>query len=467
MKACKYIIPSLIAIICFGCSTGDDIESPVEPVVTPEEPTTSNVYFDNNRWIYAAMNEHYLWRQDLPDSVACDYDTTPADLFKSLLSDKDRFSYILDNPYYSPEQRNRGGLSYQTYEDGAGNRAELVLYVTDSGLSRGGLKRGDWIKIVSEEPTALTYRRVRLGTDNKFEYIPGDIRLALSDQMKGSTVLLDTIYRNRTGYLCYTEYDEIEDLEGPLRKFQAAGIENLILDLRYNPGGYVRTCRYLCNSIAPAEAYGDIFQVTRYNDLISKQNKLETGREELISRYLTPGMTDLEMEGHEVIPLNLRRLYVITSRHTASASEATIVCLRPYMEVVIVGETTVGKGVGSYTVYNRNYKYAIQPITMRYYNKNGETVTDEGLTPDVYAADGYSTSKKRIGELDEPLLQTTMSLIDMSMLETSTESTDDTTVRKRAADEGMPGLNPVGAPSNIEHFAKRGSGYDEGVRYAY
>ncbi len=81
------------------------------------------------------------------------------------------------------------------------------------------------------------------------------------------------------------------------------------------------------------------------------------------------------------------------------------------MDVIIFGETSVGKGVGSWTIYDSKYKYALQPITMRYYNSLDETTPDEGITPDYYIPDGYSTSKKEIGNTDELLLSTAINII--------------------------------------------------------
>ncbi len=81
------------------------------------------------------------------------------------------------------------------------------------------------------------------------------------------------------------------------------------------------------------------------------------------------------------------------------------------MEVVTIGETTVGKGVGSWNISSPKYQYSIQPITMRYYNANNESTPDEGLAPDYFIPDGFTVSKREIGDTSETLLNTTLSLI--------------------------------------------------------
>lgn len=109
--------------------------------------------------------------------------------------------------------------------------------------------------------------------------------------------------------------------------------------------------------------------------------------------------------------MNLNRVFVLTSKNSASASEAAIIGMRPFMDVIIIGEQTYGKGVGSWTIRDNRYKYQLQPITMRYYNALMETTPDDGLPVDYYIPDGYSTSKKELGDTSEPLLATALNLI--------------------------------------------------------
>ena len=415
MKILRIFILGFIATLCYSCSTEEDIFSSAE---TSVDNTNGNVYFTHNQWIYSQMNKHYLWRTDLPDSLSCNYDQVPNEFFKGLLSDKDRFSYMFTNPAYNPENSTKLGFSYQAYRDIQNNTALLVLYVSDKRVASSGIRRGDWLSVVSFDTNTLCYSKVSVD-DGVFVYDKKINTLSISVPTERSTVLFDSIYSNNIGYMCYTEFDEIADLIPVMAKFKEHHIQNLILDLRYNPGGYVKTCKYLANCIVPETAYGNIFQITKYNDVIAKENIFETGHPELYNNFGFPVTESDHFKGeYPIIPLNLSKLYVLTSSHTASASEAMILCLRPYMEVVQLGETTVGKGVGSYTISSKNYKYAIQPITMQYYNRNKDTVPTEGLTPDYYIPDGYKISKKNIGDIDEPLLKAALSIIRTSVLST-------------------------------------------------
>lgn len=391
-----------------GCSSEDNILN--EPTTTIEYK-----YLAHNQWIYAQMNRDYLWRDDLPDSLDCDYGLTPPDFFKTLLSPKDRFSYLISNPEYSPVKSYNYGFAYQMYSDKNGNNAIQILYTISQEARIRRIKRGDFYRIINRQPKSIRLAKVSLNENGIFvkDNSP-EIVLLNNDISSNSTVIVDSVYYcgNKTvGYLCYTEYDKISELYAPLKKFSDHKISDLILDLRYNPGGYVSTCHYLCNCIVPEEGYTKIFQQCSYNDVLSEYYKTITGDERTYTYFEDLTKLTGNTLGTPMIPLKLSRIYILTSSHTASASEATIVCLHPYMEVTIIGETTVGKGVGSWTISNREYKYALQPITMRYYNAQGESTPDTGLKPDYYIPDGYLTRKKDLGDINEPLLHQALQLI--------------------------------------------------------
>lgn len=430
-----------IAGVAYSCSTEEDIPSSAEPV--GEDPT-DNVFFAHNQWIYSEMNRHYLWREDLPDSMACNYDQMPNEFYKSLLSVKDRFSYMISNPNYSPEPSANLGFAYQNYRDNRNQTASQVLYVNSPEAAAAGIRRGDWLSITQVDATTCSFSHVTL-CDGVFTYTDEITTMALPGLMPKNTVLLDSIYPGGIGYLCYTEYDDTADLVPALTRFKAQGIRHLILDLRYNPGGYVSTCKWLSSCIAPEAAYGEVFQIQVFNNIISEENVQKTGHPENIEYFSRPLPDTVQIIGDQrIIPLNLPRLYVLTSAHTASASEANILSLRPFMEVVLIGENTVGKGVGSYTLLDKRYKYALQPITFQYYNKNWETIPLDGLAPDCYIPDGYSTPIRELGDTEEPLLKAALTLINTSMPPAQ--------AARLSRSENEYHLTPIGEPSYVTEF---------------
>lgn len=435
----------LVLSLVVGCSS-EDIIFDDEPITTIEY-----TYLEHNQWIYAQMNHNYLWRGDMPDSLDCNYGLSPQEFFKHLLSPKDRFSYMTNNPSYSPPNAYNYGIAYQMYSDIKGNHAMQILYTTSEKAKSFGIKRGDFFQVINQQPYAITLAKVLLDGNGTFvKDVSPEIELSSETSISNPTVIVDSVYcidNKKIGYLCYTEYDEVLDLYIPLKKFLDNRISDLILDLRYNPGGYVSTCRFLCNCIVPENAYQQIFQQCSYNDILSKYYEKKTGKERTYTYFVDlTKMPNIQL-GIQMVPLNLSQIYILTSQHTASASEATIVCLRPYMDVTIIGDTTVGKGVGSWGISNREYKYALHPITMRYYNEQGESTPDEGLSPDYFVPDGYSTRKTDLGNIEEPLLHQALQLICPNMFPIMR-------TRENIQTEEYD-LTPIGDPSYITEYNQK------------
>lgn len=403
LKSSIFVIGSFLV---FNSCSSDDVLSLDEQ----HKPGVFGAYDEECRWVYAQMNHDYLWRKDMPDSLACDYTTDPVTFFKSLLSSKDKFSYCTRNSsYVGTSDFIKYGFEYQEYTDGNTNFAQ-VLYVTSPRLKERGLKRGDFVQLYDD--------KIILGVLGNNGFEPSDTIESSSLFEQTSTVYLDSIYqieRKKVGYICYLQFDDKKDLANVLKHFYEEQIDELVLDLRYNPGGLVSTCKYLSNSIVSENGYGEIFQQCTYNDILSREYFEATGSEKTINSFLTPN-NGKGLPGSELYGLNLKRLIVLTSKYSASASEALIIGLKPFMSVVVIGEQTYGKGVGSWTIKNNKYKYQLQPITMQYYNAEMETVTTDGIPVDYYVPDGYSTTKRSLGDVEEPLLKTALDLIKMEEL---------------------------------------------------
>lgn len=428
-----------------GCTSDDTISSEVQPI-----PSPAGAFEDDCKWIYSKMNHDYLWREDLPDSLDCDYGTDPVTFYKSLLSPKDRFSYCENNTLYVPSQANRAlGYAYQGYVNGNGISFRQVLYITCPELSRKGLRRGDLV-IHSDHPNKIT--RISFDASNAIHVM--DTIEASSIFGPTRTVYLDSIYNiknHKVGYLCYLEFSEINELIPVFKRFYDAQVDEMILDLRYNPGGYVSTCKYLSNSLINEKGYNEIFQQCTYNDVLTREYEKATGSGITINSFTTPN-NGVGVLGNPMYGLNLKRLYVLTSKHSASASEAAIISMRPFMDVIIIGEQTYGKGVGSWTIRDNRFKYQLQPITMRYYNALMETVPGDGLTVDYDVPDGYQTRKSELGDVDEPLLAKAIELItgEQDVFAKNALTKKDNFISSRT--EEMDNITEVGEPSFVLKF---------------
>lgn len=176
------------------------------------------------------------------------------------------------------------------------------------------------------------------------------------------------------GYMASESFDSSaqEVLEYQIQQFIDAGITELILDLRYNVGGEVQQSRYLSSSIV-GRAYDDqVFFKAEFNDGKREEWKFLSGPSESDKLGKAPAM-------------NLKRLWVIMSENTASASELVIAGLRGVdFPVTLIGSQSEGKNVGmvvTQEVYNgRRFEFA--PITYRGLNAKNEYGPMDGFEPD-------------------------------------------------------------------------------------
>jgi hypothetical protein len=110
----------------------------------------------------------------------------------------------------------------------------------------------------------------------------------------------------------------------------------------------------------------------------------------------------------------LNRVFVLTAGNTASASELVINNLKPFMEVILIGENTYGKNVGSFTITdpNKRWDYGLQPITFLTTNAIGESNygTASGFTPNYLLADNV-LPYKTLGNPAETYFSKALSII--------------------------------------------------------
>lgn len=199
------------------------------------------------------------------------------------------------------------------------------------------------------------------------------------------SVSVDTVFickEHRIGYFRYDGFEAEADITDIIFRLKVQDISDLIIDLRNNPGGLVKTAVHLASFIS-RNTLGKQFCRLRYNKNISEKMLQETG-----SRYSYYYF--LDDFNHTNCNLNLTRIFFIVNYYSASSSELIINCLKPYIEVVTIGETTRGKDVGMYCISNPEYKYALEPITFRSYNALGDSVPKTGIIPDILVRNDLS-----------------------------------------------------------------------------
>jgi C-terminal processing protease CtpA/Prc len=213
---------------------------------------------------------------------------------------------------------------------------------------------------------------------------------------------------HKIGYIMYTQFSDNyqESIDNAMQYFVDNEITDLVVDLRYNPGGYGFVAQHFCSSVAPIDVVNaeEILYTNQYNKSYTayfEQNDIN-----YIQKYFSKDVP---------VKMGLDKIHVLTGRGTASASELFIVGLGPYMDLTTIGETTYGKYTGSWTIrpedvmrnssdYKDFEKWGVQPITSRYANSLGVTDFKDGILPDIEVYDELFEAVP-LGQKEEPLLK--------------------------------------------------------------
>ncbi len=208
-------------------------------------------------------------------------------------------------------------------------------------------------------------------------------------------VYLDTIYNinsKKAGYLIFNSFlgdttEMYNEFERVFNNFAKQNVTDVIIDLRYNGGGYVSAQEKLANYLAPSSANGGSMMTQQYNNKLSQYNRTTKFR--------------------KIGALNMDHVFFIVSKGTASASELLINNLKPYMNVKLIGPShTYGKPVGFFPFSVGDWY--IFPVSFRTVNKNGEGNYYNGLEVNNQVIDGLD---KDWGDIKEASLASTLKYI--------------------------------------------------------
>ena len=443
MKIYKLILFTLLFGGIFTSCSNDADDAIDKPIVDGRDLTVEN-------FIYRGLNEIYLYKADVPELANDFFPTpteqndfldnfaTPEDLFyDGLLAPQDNFSFLVDDYVYLENLfsgiSTTNGISYGLvrYCESCTDIFAYVRYVLPGTSAEAqGIKRGDIFNTIDgQQLTDSNYSdllapetyTIDLATLNGSSVTPTGVTVTLTKQEYTTNPVLVSktldVDGKKVGYLFYTSFTSDFDpqLNAAFGEFKAAGVTELVLDLRYNGGGSVRTATDLASMITGQFA-GEIFTKEQWNAEYQAYFESTTAlKERLINKF----NTNLK-SGELINSLNLGRVFILTTSRSASASELVINGLDPYIDVVQIGETTTGKFQASVTLYdspnfgrlnaNPNHTYAIQPLVLKSTNSVGVSDYINGLTPDFKIKEDFE-NLGMLGEPNEPFLKVAIDVI--------------------------------------------------------
>jgi C-terminal processing protease CtpA/Prc len=452
-------------LIATSCKKKSDVSIDGTTQLTPKSGTKLELLKDS---VYLYTKEVYLWNNVItpyaqfnPRGYGGSTEMQAAENVMNgvrALQPLDRYSFIATQEesegLQTGEDRDFGFFISSAYTDKAQPYDSVGWFVSyvynNSTAGRSGVQRGWQITAINGTQINGSNASVNLlndvffgaGTSATFQFRKPDgasvNALSLSKtSFISNSVLYRNVYTNgakKIGYLVFNQFfaePSRKELADVFSYFQGQGINELVVDLRYNRGGSTDTQDTLANLIAPASSNGKLMYKYVFNTTL-QQNKHELIRKKL-------GLENVFKEENNSVnfkkagTLNLSRVFFIVGHATASASELLINNLRPYMTVKLVGDTTYGKPVGFFPI--PVYDFEIYPISFKTVNSTGNADYYTGFAPDALTTDGLTYNW---GDVAEPSLSAALNFINTGSFRLTTSVTETSQRRFETAQALQP-----------------------------
>jgi carboxyl-terminal processing protease len=373
-----------------------------------------------NKWVYDSMHLYYYWSADMPAHP--DYSLPTEQFFKQLLSPKDRFSWAGNRTSIGAPKTTAETYGFHyTFTTHPFDRQRWIGVITNvipgSYAYNKGLKRGMIFSAVNDKPVTATNKQTTkealqaasailqlaaFNTDRSA--LPDSARVGVQSAIVSQkSIYATSVFENngkKTGYLAYYLCAEKDDgvMLQSIQKLQQKGVSELILDLRYNPGGSVASATKLAAVLANnfnAAAKFITYRGNRHGGTV-----VQTFQQAIAFSGNNSGknMSDLQ-----ALNLHLSRVFILTSPETASAAELLIHNLAPYTNVIRIGETTLGKDEASFPIEDlrnpRQVAWVLMPIVYKIADASGKGDYSTGLVPHHLVTE---TSKLPLSPIGQP-----------------------------------------------------------------
>jgi carboxyl-terminal processing protease len=358
-----------------------------------------------NQEFYKLMTEWYYWYDKIPNINPSSY-PSPYEVMEALRHRPlDRWSYVTSKEEFESYFIESKFIGYgfgSAFDQDGKLRVTFIFNTTD--LYDNGVRRSWIIEKINGSAVGPGVNINQLlgpneiGVSNKFLFSkPDGTQEEMTIQKKEvfmNTVLHKEVLQvgnSKVGYLVFQGFTtpSFDELEVAVDFFNSEGIDDLILDLRYNGGGQTDVANYLASIIGGPAVADKAFAKYFYNDKQKNENFTDNFRSEQKT-------------------LDLGRLITIATRATASASEMVINGLRPFINVHIIGDNTYGKPMGMNAWYYGDI-YAFVPVTFKIANADSFGDYFDGLQADSYVPDDIT---RFFGDPDESSLKEALTFIE-------------------------------------------------------
>src|SRR6266850_672175 len=319
-------------------------------------------------------------RKDYVDGQKLTYQDLVYGALKGMLNTLDPHSEFMDPEKYKELQNDTqgsfGGLGIViAMKDGY---ITVVAPMEDSPGFKAGILSGDRILKIDGKTTekmslqdAVKTLRGDPGTDVTITVFRPSSTQMKDYKLTRSIINVDMVKdinskkefplgENKIGYVRLVQFGEktSEDLEAALKKLKGHGMQALVLDLRWNPGGLLDQAVDVCEKFLPR---GELVVTTEGRNPNQNSTRKASGR------------------GDE---LHNMPLVVLVNLGSASASEIVAGCLQDLKRAIVLGEKTFGKG-SVQSILPLNDGSALRLTTAKYYTPSHKVIHEEGITPDI------------------------------------------------------------------------------------
>ena len=459
MRRTAYLLLAMLGLLLASCGGGGSGSSPAALPATPVgasttaaspaaalvasgypgEPTTCTLA-GQKLWLDDYMADQYFWsaNRPVPNAAASNID---AYFDSQLFVPTDRYSFSQDigqfNQFFIEGTRTGYGYSL-AFSNSTQTKLQVRTVEPLGPAAAAGLVRGDTVlsidgfgptSIVNGSLTSVTTSGVR--RIFSIQTVAGNTRTftVVSRNFFLSPVLTDKVLTAasgaKVGYVAYEDFTpgSLPALGAAFNRFRAAGVTELIVDLRYNGGGSVTVARALASMIGGTPLDGKVFASIRYN----AQNRASDFDYAFASTR--ESLPALPVEG-------LTRVFFITSSGTASASELVINSLYPFKRVVTIGAATFGKPFGFQprsacdTVYNA--------VNFETFNAVGDGRFIDGLPASCDVADDLN---KALGDPTEKRVAAALGYIQTNLCPASSARTLPIELQASKSNDPLSGVN--------------------------